>query len=109
MDVLLVNSHVKMGTRHASLTPPLGLAYLASVLLNNDYSVSIEDFNVSGHNPAWIRMVLERENPTILGISAHTETYLSGLEIAEIAKVTEVTIRNRYKELVECLLFEMVF
>ncbi len=26
-------------------------------------------------------------------------------EIAEIAKVTEVTIRNRYKELVDCLLF----
>ena len=28
-------------------------------------------------------------------------------EIAEIAKVTEVTIRNRYKELVDCLLFIM--
>ena len=28
-------------------------------------------------------------------------------EIAEIAKVTEVTIRNRYKELVECLVFVM--
>ncbi len=28
-------------------------------------------------------------------------------EIAEIAKVTEVTIRNRYKELVECLFFVM--
>jgi len=29
-------------------------------------------------------------------------------EIAEIAQVTEVTIRNRYKELVEQLLFVMV-
>jgi transcription initiation factor TFIIB len=28
-------------------------------------------------------------------------------EIAEVAKVTEVTIRNRYKELVTCLLFDM--
>jgi transcription initiation factor TFIIB len=28
-------------------------------------------------------------------------------EIAEVAKVTEVTIRNRYKELVDCLLFSM--
>ena len=28
-------------------------------------------------------------------------------EIAEIAQVTEVTIRNRYKELVEKLLFEI--
>ncbi len=28
-------------------------------------------------------------------------------EIAEIAQVTEVTIRNRYKELVECLVFEV--
>jgi len=28
-------------------------------------------------------------------------------EIAEIAQVTEVTIRNRYKELVERLMFEI--
>ena len=28
-------------------------------------------------------------------------------EIAEIAQVTEVTIRNRYKELVERLMFQM--
>lgn len=28
-------------------------------------------------------------------------------EIAEIAQVTEVTIRNRYKELVECLMFQI--
>jgi transcription initiation factor TFIIB len=28
-------------------------------------------------------------------------------EVAEIAQVTEVTIRNRYKELVERLMFQM--
>jgi transcription initiation factor TFIIB len=29
-------------------------------------------------------------------------------EVAEIAQVTEVTIRNRYKELVERLMFQMI-
>ncbi|MDH5746728.1 MAG: transcription initiation factor IIB, partial [Candidatus Bathyarchaeota archaeon] len=28
-------------------------------------------------------------------------------EVAEVAQVTEVTIRNRYKELVERLMFQM--
>jgi len=86
MDILLINAPVKKMSRHASLSPPLGLAYIASVLIGAGYSVSAIDFNVSGSNPLRLKRLLEREAPHILGISANTETYLGGLKIAEIAK-----------------------
>lgn len=94
MDILLVNAPVKGISRHASLEPPLGLAYIASVLLANGYSVSAVDCNVTGFNPQLLEAILKNDKPRILGISAHTETYLNGLKIAEIAKqvVPEITV-----------------
>lgn len=86
MDVLLVNAPVKRRSEHARLNPPLGLAYMASVLIRAGYNVSAIDFNVSGFNPLLVKTILKKEAPSILGISAHTETYLSGLKIAELAK-----------------------
>ena len=86
MDVLLVNAPVKKMSRHAGLAPPLGLAYIASVLLRAGYNISAIDFNISDLDLPRVKKILEREAPRILGISAHTETYLSGLKIAEIAK-----------------------
>ena len=94
MDILLVNAQLKVLTRHASASPPLGLAYIASVLLDNGYDVSAIDFNISGFNPLRTKRVLERDNPRIVGISTHTKTYSNGLRIAEIAKqvVPEVKV-----------------
>ena len=86
VDVLLVNAPVKTRSKHARLNPPLGLAYIASVLLKNGYRVTAEDFNVTGLNPARAERMFEKGGPRILGISAHTETYLNGLKVAEIAK-----------------------
>ena len=86
MDILLVNASPKIMTIHASLTPPLGLAYIASVLMRAGYDVSAIDFNVGGLKPFVLEKFLEKESPCILGISTHTETYLNGLKIAEIAK-----------------------
>lgn len=86
MDILLVNAPVKTRSKHARLNPPLGLAYIASVLLKNGYRVAAEDFNVTGFNPVRAEKILENSGPSILGISVHTETYPNGLRIAEIAK-----------------------
>lgn len=87
-DVLLVNSPVRrtMADWHAGMSLPLGLAYIATVLLQNGYRASIIDFNVSGLNLERLRKILEAEDPAVLGISTHTETYMSGLEIARLAK-----------------------
>jgi anaerobic magnesium-protoporphyrin IX monomethyl ester cyclase len=89
VDVLLLNAPVKGTSRHASLTPPLGLSYIAGVLIKAGYDVSVVDLNVSGLDTVRLKWMLERDPPRVLGISAHTETYLSGLKIAEIAKQTD--------------------
>ncbi len=90
-DVLLINSPVRNAAvdRHASLNPPLGLAYIAAVLLENGYTVTAMDLNVSGMNPRRVRMIIERWDPKILGISTDTETYPGGLQIAHIAKMVK--------------------
>lgn len=93
-DVLLVNSPVRK-TRsdwHAGLSLPLGIAYIGAVLMKHGYSASAIDFNVSGLNADRLRTAVESEDPAVLGISTHTETYMSGLEIARIAKETKPSL-----------------
>ena len=93
MDILLINAPVKKISKHARSTPPLGLAYIASVLIRAGYRVSAIDFNVSGFDSLRLKRILKRGSPKILGISAHTETYLNGLRIAEIAKQVNPEIK----------------
>ncbi|MHB9003062.1 MAG: B12-binding domain-containing radical SAM protein [Coriobacteriia bacterium] len=94
VDVLLVNAPVRRVTAdwHAGLSLPLGIAYIAAMLQEHLYRVRITDLNVSGFNPARVRSLIERLDPEVLGISAHTETYLSGLEIARLAKEIKPSI-----------------
>lgn len=86
MDILLVNASVKARSRHSRLSPPLGLSYIASVLLMNGYRVTAEDCNLTDFNPTRMRRLLEERAPRLVGISASTETYPNGLQIAAIAK-----------------------
>lgn len=86
MDVLLVNAPVRKVTRHARLSPPLGLAYIGAVLLEAGYDVSALDLNVTAMDEAQLRQTLASLSPRILGISTYTETYLSGLIIAGLGK-----------------------
>jgi radical SAM superfamily enzyme YgiQ (UPF0313 family) len=87
-DVLLINAPVR-GARldqHASLGLPLGLAYIAAVLRQHGYRPSIVDLNINGMDAARVQDLIRMADPAILGISTHTETYLSGLECARAAK-----------------------
>ncbi|MHB1018158.1 MAG: B12-binding domain-containing radical SAM protein [Coriobacteriia bacterium] len=94
-QVLLINAPVRR-TRsdwHAGLSLPLGLAYIGATLLQHHFGVRILDFNVSGFNALRLRRAIESQDPQILGISTHTETYLSGLEIARLAKEVKPSIK----------------
>lgn len=86
MDILLVNASVRTRSRHSRLSPPLGLAYIGAVLLQHGYSVTAEDCNLTDFNPVRMRRLLEDRAPRIVGISVSTETYLSALRIAAMAK-----------------------
>jgi len=88
MDVLLINAPVTVRNEHARLTPPLGLAYLASALRGEGFSVSGVDFNVSGLNLRRVDSILAYDKPAIVGISAMTETYPNALAIARRVKET---------------------
>jgi len=82
MDVTLINAPVALRNEHARLSPPLGLAYIASALQGAGFRVSALDFNVSGLNLKRVDSVLTYDRPSIVGISTTTETYESALVIA---------------------------
>lgn len=87
-DILLINSPVRNAFKdgHAGLSPPLGIAYIAAVLLEKGYHVAALDLNLNGMNPARVRRIMQEEDPKIIGISAYTATYENGLKIARISK-----------------------
>jgi radical SAM superfamily enzyme YgiQ (UPF0313 family) len=88
MDVTLVNAPVRLRNEHARLSPPLGLAYIASALMDAGFTASAIDFNVSGLNLRRVDSFLKLDKPAIVGISAMTETYPQALEIARRIKET---------------------
>ena len=81
-----MNAPVEGRGRHSSLTPPLGLSYVAAVLIRAGYDVSALDLCLNGFDKHGLRCMLEKGRPRVLGISALTQTYLNALEIARIAK-----------------------
>jgi len=88
VDIILFNAPVTIRNEHARLTPPLGLAYLASAVRERGYSVSAVDFNVSGLNLRRVDSIVAYDKPAIVGISAMTETYPNALAIALRVKET---------------------
>lgn len=96
MDVALINAPVRLRNEHARLSPPLGLAYLASALMEHGFTVTALDLNVSGLNLKRVDSVLLADRPRIVGISTTTETYGNALAIArrtkEISPDTKVVL-----------------
>jgi len=88
VDIILFNAPVTIRNEHARLTPPLGLAYLASAVRDRGYTVSAVDFNVSGLNLRRVDSIVAYDKPAIVGISAMTETYPNALAIARRVKET---------------------
>jgi len=92
MKVLLINAPVRVANEHARLTLPLGLAYIASALMDAGHRVSVVDFNVSGLDMLRLEGILRYERPQVVGISAVTETYPNALRIANAVKAFDPEI-----------------
>ena len=67
---------------------PLGLLYIASVLLNNNHEVQICD-ELVGQNP---ELFIKAFAPQFVGISVRTPAFTRAIEIADIAKKNGATI-----------------
>ncbi len=82
MRILLVNPPVGFGYYSMGLSrPPLGLAYLASLLVN-DHDVEIIDFNIE--RKRWKHFPFAGYD--VIGISADTARYSTAMKIAKLAK-----------------------
>jgi radical SAM superfamily enzyme YgiQ (UPF0313 family) len=66
--------------------PPLGLAYLASVLEQNEFEVEIYDAFVEGYSFNQLEKKITQSNPDVIGIGFTTETRFEGFETAKIFK-----------------------
>lgn len=66
--------------------PPLGLAYIAGVLENNGFNVSILDSMALNYTSAQTRNYIFQLKPDVVGITAMTPTFRGALEVARFSK-----------------------
>ncbi len=86
VDVLLVNARLDEITKHAGRTVPLGLAYIGAILIKAGYTVSAIDLNATPMDNSRIIQAIKEASPVLVGISACTPTYPSGLDFARLSK-----------------------
>jgi anaerobic magnesium-protoporphyrin IX monomethyl ester cyclase len=84
--VTLVNPPYPKGAHQHPPFTPLGLGYLAAVLLKNKFKVDVIDCQVLNLSYEEVKRKLAKRKPGIVGMTSTTLTYKSALRIAEIAK-----------------------
>lgn len=94
MKILLINpfpyySNGPVGT----LYPPLGLLYVAAVLEDNGYKVTVYDANFLRTKWTSIRQEILHQKPNIVGISTNVLTSRVALELAK-------EIKNNFRDIV---------
>ncbi len=70
----------------SSAIPPLGLGYLASVLLRDGFDVRISDMDVEDVGFEELRQILLSFSPGVVGISNTTLTFKNALRVAKVVK-----------------------
>ena len=84
--ITLVNPPYPKGAYQHMPFPPLGLGYLAAILLEKNYDVDVLDCQALGISYEEFKLELTKRKPDIVGITAITLTYKPALETAKIAK-----------------------
>lgn len=94
LDIIFVNPHPNAsGINEATIEPPLGLAYMAAVLEENDFSPLIIDANALGLGTDEVVKTILKKKPRIVGISANIVTAPSAFELAkELKKKSDAVV-----------------
>src|SRR5512135_1988652 len=84
--IAFVTPPIEERVAHHPLFPPLGLAYMAAILEQNNFDVRIYDCPASEIDHAQLKKELEAYQPTIVGVGSMTPTIESALKSAQIGK-----------------------
>jgi anaerobic magnesium-protoporphyrin IX monomethyl ester cyclase len=84
--IALVNTPLLEGVSHHPSFPPLGLAYIAAVLEQNNFEVKIFDCPICEIDHEKLKAELDSFQPTIVGIGSTTPTIESALKSARVSK-----------------------
>ena len=76
----------RMIKKSAWISMPLGLLYLAAILETKSHYVKIIDMEVSRLTNLDIKTIIEKENPSFVGITATTPMIKRALELSRIVK-----------------------
>jgi len=72
--------------------PPLGIAYIAAVLEQNDYNVNILDCKALNLTTEELKSYLHHTNPDLVGVTAMCSTVKGAFEAARLAKEVGATV-----------------
>lgn len=88
LDIILVNPYPDRakGINEATVTPPLGLAYLAAVLKRDGFAAKIIDANVLKKENAEVIKEIKAERPRFVGISMNIVTAEPGYRLSRELK-----------------------
>jgi radical SAM superfamily enzyme YgiQ (UPF0313 family) len=84
--VTLINPPTPLGTMGHLPFAVLGLGYLAAVLEKNNFQVDVIDCQVSKLTFEQTKEEIAKRKPDIVGLTASTLSYKSGLKIIQLAK-----------------------
>src|SRR4030043_380332 len=84
--VALINTPILAGVAHHPLFPPIGLAYLAAVLEQNNFEVRVMDCPVCEIDHEKLKADLASFEPTLIGVGSMTPTIESAFKSARVAK-----------------------
>lgn len=93
MNILLINAGLSVKTMYKSFAPPLGVLYIASMLLDRGHNVEVVDCDQEGNYLESIYKTLSMLNPEFIGISCMTATFMSAIGTARFIK----SIDSKYK------------
>ena len=74
--------------------PPLGLAMIAAVLMENGYDVKILDLLALGLSEDILPEIVSKEKPDVVGITALTPAIDEAIKTAELVKKTDSNIQS---------------
>lgn len=87
LRVLLLSVPLPGGKISGEISPPLGLAYIASFLESKGVEVNLVDAHALNFNLNMIKNLFLQERPNIIGVSVTTAQVTLAFSLAEIAKM----------------------